>query len=130
MTFTMYSVILILLVITIIGLLIWRNRKFAIIGNNKKISIVTGALQIAHILLYFTGLVDKIGQANIYGSFGICAVISIVCFFLSAWMLLPFSNYKCGLKYLFFFLSVLQVMSTVIIFFLPEAGIPPLIKFA
>lgn len=98
-------------------------------NSNKKISVATAALQATHVILYFTGILDKIAQANVYASFVLCAFISIVCFLLSVWMLLPFANYKHGSKYLFIFLAILQIISTIFIFLLPEAGIPPLIQF-
>lgn len=99
-------------------------------GNSKRIYIVTGALQAVHIILYLTGLLEKIAQINIYIAFGICAVVSITCILMSGWMLLPFSKSKHGIKYLLMFFAILQVISTIIIFLLPEAGIPPLIQFS
>ena len=115
MNFTVLAGIGILLVLTI---------------NSKRIYIVTGALQAVHIILYLTGLLDKIAQINVYIAFGICAVISTICILMSGWMLLPFSKFKHGIKYLLMFIAILQVISTIIIFLLPEAGIPPLIQFS
>ncbi len=60
----------------------------------------------------------------------ICAVVSIICILMSGWMLLPFSKFKHGIKYLLMFIAILQVISTIIIFLLPDAGIPPLIRFS
>lgn len=129
MRFTVYLLIFILLSFGIIGLLVWRNRTAAIAKHNKKILIATGTLQAVHLILYFTGGLNKIGEANIYISFGICAVLSIICLALSIWMLIPLSNNKHSLKYLCIFIALLQVAGTIIIFLLPEAGIPPLIGF-
>lgn len=106
----------ILLVLAIIGLLIFLRRNSFKSENSKKIYIVTGALQAVHVILYLTGLLDKIAQVNIYIAFGICAVVSIVCILMSGWMLLPSSKFKHGIKYLLMFIALLQVISTIAIF--------------
>ena len=129
MSFTACAGIGILLVLAIIGLLIWvRHDSFKSESSNR-IYIVTGVLQIFHIVLYLTGLLDKITQINAYLAFGICTVVSALCVLMSVWMLLPFSKYKHGIKFLFLFLAILQVIATIFMFLLPEAGIPPLIQF-
>ena len=120
MNFTVPVGIGILLVLTIIGLLILLRRNSFKSENSKRIYIVTGALQAVHIILYLTGLLDKIAQVNVYIAFGICAVVSIVCILMSGWMLLSFSKFKHGIKYLLMFIAILQVISTIIIFLLPE----------
>ena len=130
MNFTIAIGIGILLIFTIIGLLILLRRNSFKSENSQKIYIVTGTLQAVHVILYLTGLLDKIAQVNIYIAFGICAVVSIICILMSGWMLLPFSKFKHGIKYLLMFIAILQVISTIIIFLLPEAGIPPLIQFS
>ena len=121
----------ILLVLAIIGLLILLRRDSfkSENENSKRIYIVTGALQAVYLILYLTGLLEKIAQNNVYIAFGICAIVSIICILMSGWMLLPFSKCKHGIKYLFMFIAILQVISTIYIFLLPEAGIPPLIQF-
>lgn len=129
MNFTVYVGIGILLVLTIIGLFILLRRDSFQSENNKRIYIVTGTLQAVHIILYLTGLLEKIAQINVYIAFGICAVVSIICILMSGWMLLPFSKARHGIKYLLMFIAILQVSSTIIIFLLPEAGIPPFIQF-
>lgn len=106
----------ILLVLAIIGLLIFLRRNSFKSENSKKIYIVTGALQAVHVILYLTGLLDKIAQVNVYIAFGICAVVSIVCILMSGWMLLPSSKFKHGIKYLLMFIALLQVISTIVIF--------------
>lgn len=129
MSFTARAGIGILLVLAIIGLLIWvRHDSFKSESSNR-IYIVTGVLQIFHIVLYLTGLLDKMTQINAYLAFGICTVVSALCVLMSVWMLLPFSKYKHGIKFLFLFLAILQVIATIFMFLLPEAGIPPLIQF-
>lgn len=130
MNFTVHVGIGILLVLTIIGLLILLKRNSFQPENSKRIYIVTGTLQAVHIILYLTGLLDKIAQVNVSLAFGICAVISTTCILTSGWMLLPFSKSKHGIKYLFMFIAILQVISTIIIFLLPDAGIPPLVQFS
>ncbi len=130
MNFTVRVGIGILLVLTIIGLLILLRRNSFKSENSKRIYIVTGALQAVHIILYLTGLLDKIAQVNVYIAFGICAVVSIICILMSGWMLLPFSKFRYGIKYLLMFIAILQVISTIVIFLLPDAGIPPLVQFS
>lgn len=110
----------ILLVLTIIGLLILLRHDSFKSEDSKRIYIVAGALQAVHIILYLTGLLDKIAKVNVYVAFGICAVVSIICILMSGWMLLSFSKFKHRIKYLFMFISILQVISTIIIFLLPE----------
>ena len=120
MNFTVHAGIGILLVLTIIGLLILLRRNSFKSENSKRIYIVIGSLQAAHIILYLTGLLDKIAQVNTYIAFGICAVVSIVCILMSGWMLLPSSKFKHGIKYLLMFIAILQVISTIVIFLFPD----------
>ncbi len=129
MSFAVYVGIGILLVLAIIGLVILLRQGSLKSENNKRIWIAIGGLQAVHAGLYLTGILDKIAQTNVYIAFGICAIISIICIVMSGWMLLPFSKFKHGIKYLLMFIAILQVISTIIIFLLPEAGIPPLIQF-
>ena len=120
MNFTVHAGIGILLVLTIIGLLVLLRRNSFKSENSKRIYIVIGSLQAAHIILYLTGLLDKIAQVNTYIAFGICAVVSIVCILMSGWMLLPSSKFKHGIKYLLMFIAILQVISTIVIFLFPD----------
>ena len=120
MNFTVHAGIGILLVLSIIGLLILLRRNAFKSENSKRIYIVTGTLQAIHIILYLTGLLDKIAQVNVYIAFGICAVVSIICILMSGWMLLSSSKFQHGIKYLLMFIAILQVISTIIIFLLPE----------
>ncbi|WP_305140797.1 hypothetical protein [Acutalibacter muris] len=120
MNFTVPVGIGILLVLTIIGLLILLRHNSFKSENNKRIYIMTGALQAVHIILYLTGLLDKIAQVNGYIAFGICAAFSIICILMTGWMLLPFSKFKHGIKYLLMFIAILQVISTIVIFLFPE----------
>ena len=66
MNFTVHIGIGILLILTIIGLLILLRHNSLKSENSEKIYIVTGALQAVHVILYLTGLLDKIAQVNIY----------------------------------------------------------------
>ena len=120
MNFTVHIGIGILLILTIIGLLILLRHNSLKSENSEKIYIVTGALQAVHVILYLTGLLDKIAQVNIYIAFGICAVVSIMCILMSGWMLLASSKFKHGIKYLLMFIAMLQVISTVVIFLFPD----------
>lgn len=120
MNFTVPVGIGILLILTIIGLLILLRRNSFQSEDSKKVYIVTGALQAVHVILYLTGLLDKIAQVNIYIAFGICAVISIMCILMSGWMLLSSSKFKHGIKYLLMFIAILQVIGTVVIFLFPD----------
>ena len=91
--------------------------------------IVVGVLQAISVILYLTELLDRIAQMDVYLAFYISAVISVVCIVISVWMVLPMSKYQHGVKYLFLFIAILQIISTILIFLVPEAGIPPLIRF-
>lgn len=126
---TLYLSIGIVLVLVVTGLLIWSRRNVPVTENNKRISIAIGVLQAIHIILYFTGLLEKISQTDVYIAFGICAVISIICFLLSVWILLPFSKFRHGIKYLFMLFAILQVLITIFMFLLPEGGISAPIQF-
>lgn len=130
MSFTVYVGIGVLLVLAMVGLFVLLKHDSLKSENNKRIYIVIGVLQAVHIILYLTGLLDKIAQINVYIAFGICSIVSIICIVMSGWMLLPFSKFKHGIKYLLMFIAILQVISTIIIFLLPEAGVPPLIQFS
>jgi len=120
MNFTVSVGIGILLVLAIIGLLILLRRDSFQSEHSKRIYIVTGALQAVHIILYLSGLLDKIAQMNASIAFGICAIVSMICILMSGWMLLPFSKFKHGIKYLLMFIAALQVIGTIILFLLPE----------
>ena len=120
MNFTVRAGIGILLVLTIIGVLILLRRNSFKSENSQKIYIVTGTLQAVHVILYLTGLLDKIAQVNMYIAFGICTVISVMCVLLSGWMLLSPSKFKHGIKYLLMFIAILQVISTIVIFLFPD----------
>ena len=85
MNFSAYAKIGILLVSAIIGLVILLRLDHLKSENNKKIYIATGGLQAVHAGLYLTGILDKIAQANSYATFGICAVLSLVCIVMTTW---------------------------------------------
>ncbi len=119
MNSTVYVGIGILLVLAILVSFILLKRDSFKSENGKRIYIATGALQAVHVILYLTGLLDKIAQVNMYIALGICTVISVMCVLLSGWMLLSPSKFKHGIKYLLMFIAVLQVVSTIVIFLLP-----------
>lgn len=120
MNFAVYAGIGILLVLAMIGLVIWLRQDSLKSEKNKRICIATGVLQVVHAGLYLTGILDKIAQANVYAAFGICAVLSLLCIVMAVWMLRPSSKFKHGIKYLMMFIAVLQVISTIVIFFMPD----------
>ena len=124
------STIGLLVVISIIGTLIFSSRKEPIDGKDKVITIIIGALQAVHVLLYFTSTLAKIVEANAFIAFAICALLSVVCLLLSLWLLFPFFKFRNTIKYLFAFLAIIQVFTTIMIFLLPDMGVgPPLIQF-
>jgi len=109
---------------------VFLTRKDLINGKNKIIAWVIGVSQAIHIALFFTGLLAVISNANVYVGFAICAFLSLICLTLSLWLVLPFSRFKNGIKYLFLFFAILQVLTTIVIFLLPEmGGIPAIIQF-
>ena len=120
MSFVVYAGIGILLVLAIIGLVILLRQDSLKSENNKRICIAIGGLQAVHAGLYLTGILDKIAQTNAYVAFGICATLSLVCIVMASWMLRPSSKFKHGIKYLMMFVAVLQVISTIVIFFMPD----------
>ncbi|GEM_PF-896107 len=129
MSGTLYLALSILGVIVVIIIFTYLTRKKPVDSRNKTIAIIIGTIQAAHLLLYLTGLFDTIGKTNIKLSFAISVIFSLICLILSVWNLIPPKKFKHAIKYLFVFLAILQVLATIIIFLLPEAGIPPLIQF-
>jgi multisubunit Na+/H+ antiporter MnhB subunit len=129
MSGTLYLALSILGVIVVIIIFTYLTRKKPVDSRNKTIAIIIGTIQAAHLLLYLTGLFDTIGKTNIKLSFAISVIFSLICLILSVWNLIPPKKFKHAIKYLFVFLAILQVQATIIIFLLPEAGIPPLIQF-
>jgi len=120
MNFIVSAGVGILLVFTIIGSLILLRGDSLQSENNKRIYVLTGGLQAVHLILYLTGALEKITQMNQYIAFGLCAAVSVVCVLLSGWMLLPVSKCKHGIKYLLMFIAILQGISTIVLFLLPE----------
>ena len=120
MNFAVYVGIGILLVLAMIGSIIFFRQDSLKSENNKRMCIAIGVLQAVHAGLYLTGILDKIAQANIYAAFGICVALSLVCIVMATWMLRPSSKFKHGIKYLMMFVAVLQVISTIVIFLMPD----------
>ena len=78
------------------------------------------SLQILYILLYFaTSSIN-----NIYFTFWLSAIISILSLILSMMNIINKGNFKL----LFILISITQILFTVFIYLLPEAGIPAPIK--
>ena len=95
-----------------------------LIRNNKYILSVIEGLQIVYIALFFTNGIGIINGYNIYLGFAIYTVLSLVCFLLSVWLVLPFSECDNALKFLLLFISIVQLLFTIFIYLLPECGIP------
>ena len=129
MSFLLIVGLMLAFAFAVAGLLIWFSRNVPVTGTNRRIARTIGILQAAHVLLYFTGLLDVINRANVYAAFAICAATSLICLALSVWILLPFSRFRHGIRFLFLLLAVLQVLITIWMFLLPEAGIPAPIQF-
>ena len=86
--------------------------------NNKLVQRIIISLQILYILLYFaTSSIN-----NIYFTFWLSAIISIL--ILSMMNIINKGNFKL----LFILISITQILFTVFIYLLPEAGIPAPIK--
>ena len=88
--------------------------------NNKLVQRIIISLQILYILLYFaTSSIN-----NIYFTFWLSAIISILSLILSMMNIINKGNFKL----LFILISITQILFTVFICLLPEAGIPAPIK--
>mgnify|MGYP000959698290 CR=1 FL=1 len=118
-----------LFVAVAIGVFAYATRKKPIDRKNKIVAVAVGSMQIVHLLLYLTGLLAMISEANVFLGFMICVVLSLLCFVLSIWMLIPPRKFRNAVKYLFVFLAIVQILATIVIFILPEAGMPALIQF-
>ena len=85
--------------------------------NNKLVQRIIISLQILYILLYFaTSSIN-----NIYFTFWLSAILSLI---LSMMNIINKGNFKL----LFILISITQILFTVFIYLLPEAGIPAPIK--
>ena len=88
--------------------------------NNKLVQRIIISLQILYILLYFaTSSIN-----NIYFTFWLSAIISILSLILSMMNIINKGNFKL----LFILISITQILFTVFIYLLPEEGIPASIK--
>ena len=87
------------------------------------------ALQILHLVLFFTDAIASVAEKNVMTAFLICAGISLGCFLLSLWAVLPFSKFDNGVKYFLLFFAIIQVCVTIVMFLLPEGGMPAPIQF-
>ena len=88
--------------------------------NNKLIQKLIIALQILYILLFFaTSIID-----NIYYTFWASIIIGIISLILSIINAINKGNFKV----LFILISIVEILFTVFVYLLPEAGIPALVK--
>ena len=120
MNFTAYAGIGIILVLGIIGFVLLFRQNSLKSEKQKRICIAVGVLQAVHAGLYLTGILDQIAQANGSVAFSICASLSLVCIVTAVWMLRPASQFKHGIKYGMLFVAVLQVLSTIVLFLMPD----------
>jgi hypothetical protein len=117
------------LIVSIIGLPIILIRKNLIHGKNKVRVMVIGILQGIHMALYFSNLLAIITETNVYIGFAVCVVLSLTCLLLSLWLMLPVAKFNNAIKYLFLLFAVIQILTTIIIFLLPDmGGFDPLIQ--
>ena len=112
-----------LLLLAIIFKSISDTRNQPLSGKNKIACLTIAVLQAVHLVLFFSRLLAIIAEYNIMIAFLISATISLVCLFLSMWLILPFAKFKSGKKYLMLLLSVGQILVVVVLFLLPEPGI-------
>lgn len=88
--------------------------------NNKLIQKLIISLQILYILLFFaTSMIN-----NIYYTFWASVTISIISLILSVINAVDKGNFKV----LFILISIIEILFTVFIYIIPEAGMPALIK--
>ncbi|QJA08625.1 alpha/beta hydrolase [Romboutsia sp. CE17] len=88
--------------------------------NNKLIQKLIISLQILYILLFFaTSIID-----NIYYTFWASIIIGIISLILSIINAINKGNFKV----LFILISIVEILFTVFVYLLPEAGIPALIR--
>ena len=88
--------------------------------NNKLIKKLIISLQILYILLFFaTSIID-----NIYYTFWASIIIGIMSLILSMINVINKGNFKV----LFILISIVEILFTVFVYLLPEAGIPALIR--
>jgi len=112
-------------IISIIGYSIYLTRKNPIHGKNKIMVIAIGLMQAIHILLFFTGTLAMLITVSVYISFAICIFLSFACLLLSLWLV---AKLRSTIKYLFLFFAIIQLLTTIAIFFLSDIG-TPLIQF-
>jgi len=130
MGIALLSAIGFLVAVSVIGVSIYATRKNPIDEKYKLPIIIIVALQALHILLYFTGILAAIINANAYVGFIVCVIISFVCLLLSLWLVLQFSKFRNAIKYMFLLFAVIQVLTTIVIFLMPAmGGLHPLIQF-
>ena len=88
--------------------------------NNKLIQNLIIILQILYILLFFTTSIIN----DIYYTFWASVIISIICLISSMINVINKDNFRV----LFILISIAEILFTVFIYLIPEAGIPAPIK--
>jgi hypothetical protein len=85
--------------------------------------------EIIYIILSLTNLIGIINEIDIYMGFIISILLSGVSFVLSICLMLKSFKNKKGILFLLLCISILQILFTVFIYLLPEAGIQAPISF-
>ncbi|MDU4935778.1 MAG: hypothetical protein E6X43_10740 [Peptostreptococcaceae bacterium] len=96
--------------------------------DSKLVQRLICIFQTTYILLFLTNVSDIITNFNIYTGFALCVSINMVTVILNMFHIIKLPKDKIGIKLLLIFITLLQILFTVFIYLLPEAGIDPRIK--
>lgn len=97
-----------------------------LIKKQKRFSTLSTTFISIYIILFLSTGLDKIGTYNIWFAFSLSVFLSVGGFILS--ILSISGKGKREVPYLLILFSFLLILFTVLIFLLPEAGIPPYIQ--
>ncbi|WP_270942200.1 hypothetical protein [Romboutsia lituseburensis] len=89
------------------------------LNNSRLLSMVIIILQISYVLSFLL----LIYRDDIYGKFVICTLINTVSLLLSMYNL----KIKSNKRLILLFITMFEIVSTVYIYMIPEAGVPALI---
>ena len=96
--------------------------------DDKSVQRLICICQITYILLYLTNVIGIITSLNVYTGFAVYVSINMVTVILNICHIINRPKDKIFTKFLLIFITLLQILFTVFIYLLPEAGIDPLIK--
>ncbi|KWW17529.1 MULTISPECIES: hypothetical protein [Bacillaceae] len=88
----------------------------------KRLLALCISLQIAFVLLYITGILPEL---NAYAGAIVCLIIGFASMVLSLYS--AGKKFSLGVSFLAFIFSLFIICFTIFIYFLPEAGMPPVI---